>query len=466
MKMTLKELCGATGGHILKGSPEITACHITTASNVIKGDDLFIPIKGERTDGHKYIGSAFANGAAVSLTEYENTDGVPEGKGLILCKDNVKALQDIAGYCRKKYIKIPCVGITGSVGKTTTREVTSKALSGGLRVYTTKGNANSQIGLPVTVAETDPDAQIAVYELGISEFGEMEIISDIASVDTACITNIGVSHIAQFGTQQNILREKLNIIKNLPDGGFLFVNGDDPILKELTEERIHDMGLMTGKRVNIRTFGLSETCDVYAADIEKKDGCFSFTAVFNDNGENVRVSLSVPGEHMIGNALCALSVCRLYNVPLEKAAECLNSYKNFEGRGNIIERAGVRFINDCYNASPVSMKAGLKVLSDMDTKGRRIAVLADMKELGENEKEYHKEIGRFIKDNVPDLSVLFTFGELSEHISEEAAYPGIPVIRHFTDIEELKKELFATLTEGDLCFIKGSNSMGLSRILN
>lgn len=471
MNITIAELTEAVGGKLIFGDPSLTFRNITTASNLIKGDDLFIPIKGERTDGHKYIGGAFSGGAVCSLTEEpeveEGLRDFSDEKALILVDSTVAALQKFGAYFRKKYVKIPYVGITGSVGKTTTREITSAALSAGFRVYTTKGNANSQVGVPITVFETDEEAGIGVIELGISEFGEMEKISSLAAVDTACITNIGICHIAQFGTQENILREKLGILRELPDGGTIFVNGDDPILKELTEEKIHSYGYLPGKKVSVKYYGTGENSDVRAVNITKRNGCCSFDAIFKGLTEAVHVDLTVPGEHMMMNALCALSVCALYGVPLLEAAENLSQYQNFEGRGNRIERNGVGFINDAYNASPVSVKAGLAVLKDAEASGRKFAVLADMKELGEKEQEYHREIGEYIAENFPELPYLYTYGDLAALIAEAVRGKNVSVtVKSFTEIEALKEDLFREVKEGDLVFLKGSNSMGLKRVLS
>ena len=470
MRITIGELAEVIGGKVIYGKDTVSFSNITTSSNRIKGEDLFIPVRGERTDGHKYIAQALLQGAACSLTDreeiVEDLDRVTGEYGIVLCDNTVRALQKFGAWYRKNRVRIPYIGITGSVGKTTTREITAKALSAGFSVYTTKGNANSQVGVPITVFETDPEAGIGVLELGISEFGEMEIISDLASCDTACITNIGVSHIAQFKTQENILREKLLIIKNLPDGGTLFVNGDDPILRDLTEEKIHSFGLCKEKRVRVRYFGTGDNAEVRAENIRKENGCVSFDACFMESGVRIPVQLSVPGDHMVLNALCALSVCELYGVDLTGAARKLSEFENFEGRGNRITVNGIDFINDSYNASPVSVKAGISVLTELPAKGRRIAVLADMKELGENEILWHRETGAYINEKITGLDLLFTYGELAGVLGEEVEKKGKVKVSRFTDFDCLKKALFEELSEGDLCFLKGSNSMGLWRILS
>lgn len=465
MNITLSEICEAVGGRIVSGSPDLTVRNITTASNIIKGDDIFVPVKGAKTDGHKYITSAFNGGAAASFMSDPGVSGDLSGfsdKGIILVSDTVAALQAFAAYYRKKYVKIPYVGVTGSVGKTTTREMITRALSGGLKTYSTKGNANSQVGVPITVTETDPEAEIGVIELGISEFGEMEKISALAACDTCVMTMIGISHMAQFGSQENILKEKLKILSGSSEDTVLFVNGDDGILKNLTEEKIHAYGVAAGRKIDVRYFGTGENSHVRAIDIVKVNGCPEFTCVIGD--KEVRISLSVPGDHMVLNSLCAMAVADLYGVPMEAAARELSTFTGYEGRGNFVKLGQADCINDCYNASPQSMKSGLCVLRDTPCKGKKYAVLASMLELGQDEERYHREVGELISREFPELDVLYTYGELAKLIA--CGVKGNTRVETFEDLSGLKDRLNKELSEGDLVLLKGSNSMGLSKLLS
>lgn len=465
MKITLSEICEAAGGKIISGDPGLIVRNITTASNVIKGDDLFVPVKGARTDGHKYIASAFNGGAAASFMSDKEAAGdlsaFPD-RGIIAVSDTVAALQKFAAYYRRKYVKIPYVGITGSVGKTTTREMTARALSGGLKTYSTRGNANSQVGVPITVTETDPEAEIGVIELGISEFGEMEKISALASCDTCVMTMIGISHMAQFGSQENILKEKLKILSGSDKDTVLFVNGDDEILKKLTEEKIHGYGIAGKRKITVRYFGTGENADVRALDIVKVNGCPEFT--YASGNKRVRVALSVPGDHMVLNALCAMAVAELYHVSPEASADELSRFKGFEGRGNFVKLGPADCINDCYNASPQSMKSGLCVLRDTPCSGKKYAVLASMLELGDDEEKYHREVGELICKDFPELDVLYTYGDLAELIA--GSVKGKTKVEAFSDFNALRERLLTELSEGDLVLLKGSNSMGLSKLLS
>lgn len=465
MNITLSEISSAVSGKIISGVPGLVIRNITTASNIIKGDDLFIPVKGARTDGHKYIASAFDGGAAASFVSDRSAAGDLTGyadKGIIEVSDTVAALQRFAAYYRKKYVKIPYIGVTGSVGKTTTREMITYALSGGLKTYSTKGNANSQVGVPITVTETDPEAQIGVIELGISEFGEMEKISALAACDTCVMTVIGISHLAQFGSRENILKEKLRILSGSDKDTVLFVNGDDDILKELTEEMIHGFGIAVGRKIDVRYFGTGSNSSIKAENISKVRGCPQFDCVIGE--KRTRVCLSVPGDHMVLNALCAMAAADLYNVPLEAAAAKLSGFTGFEGRGNLVKIGPADCINDCYNASPQSMKSGLFVLKDTPCRGRKFAVLASMLELGPDERRYHRETGELINSSFPELDFLYTYGDLAKLIAEEVH--GKTKVKVFGELSALKAELESELSEGDLVLLKGSNSMELSKLLS
>ena len=446
----VSDLVRATGGRLLGGSPDREINHLSIDSRTMKGQDLFIPLVGEKNDAHRFIGQAVSNGAVAALTSEHNE--LPEGMScpLIRVADTKKALQDIGRFLRSR-LTLPLVGITGSVGKTTTREMTAAALSAGYRVFKTPANYNSQVGVPITISEIGKDDEIGVLELGMSEPGEMAVISDIARVDAALITNVGVTHIENLGSRENILREKLNIQNGLKKGGVLFLNGDNDLLKNVKARE----GFETV------TYGLGEENDYHAVNIEIRDGKPFFTMVHGQ--KKVPVSLQVMGEHNILNALAALAVADYFHVSLEKAAEKLHEFGGFKNRQQVYETAGITIIDDTYNASPDSMRAGIKVLSSLRNKGRRVAVLADMKELGEQELLFHREIGGFLsKEPVEEL---VTFGELAGEIGRgaaEARKEGLK-ITSFGQEERasMTRYLEQNLKPGDAVLFKGSNSMKL-----
>lgn len=507
MKITAEEAARAVGGKIISGQGDTVLENISTDSNRMKGSDLFVPIKGARVDAHMFMPGAKRNGAAAAFTAYD----IDELKALCLAHDKDcaaffdgsftlirvpdtrAALQALGSYYRDNYVRIPYVGITGSVGKTTVREMTACALSGSYKVYSTKGNANSQTGVPITVSETDEDAEIGVIELGMSEFGEMSRIARVVKCDIAAFTVIGVSHIGNLGSRENIMREKLHILDGMKKGSILILNGDDDLLS-LPSVRDYFPEEARDKDIQIVYYGTQDNSSVRAAHISSDGGIYSYELIID--GESYgRVTLGLPGEHMVGNSLAALAVAFYEHADMPAAIAALGRFTGLDGRGRIYRSSGITVINDAYNAAPQSVKAGIKVLDGIETEGRRIAVLADMLELGEFEADYHRELGAYIAANCPHVDMVMLYGRLSEHTasgirngltgnaaaadnnqagvqtSETAAHTdGVHNadaaahnidVRYFEDIEELKSAVRAELRSGDAVLFKGSNSMKL-----
>ena len=446
--ITVKQIVEATGGVLLSGEPAAELKHISIDSRNMKGADLFVPLVGEKNDAHRFIGQAFSNGAAASLTSEHEAYPADFKGALIRVTDTKRALQDIGIFLRKG-ITIPLIGITGSVGKTTTREMVAAALSAGYRVFKTPANYNSQVGVPITISEIGKGDEIGVLELGMSEPGEMAVIAGIAAVDMALITNVGVTHIENLGSRENILREKLNIQSGMKKGGLLLLNGDNDLLKDVK----------AGEGYETAYYGTGESSSYRAVDITFEEGKPSFTMVHGE--QKTPVKLGVIGEHNILNALAALAVADYYHVPLSKAAEKLSEFEGFKGRQQIYENQGITIIDDSYNASPDSMKAGIRVLASLHNRRRRVAVLADMKELGENELVFHHEIGVFLKEQPVDVVV--TFGELSKEIVRGMKDTKITTICFDEGSRaEMTEYLEKQLKTGDAVLFKGSNSMKLS----
>lgn len=450
-QITVSDIVKATGGRLLCGDETQGLSHISTNSREMAGQDLFVPLIGERVDAHRFIEGAFEAGAAATLTSEH--DAMEDVHPWIRVEDTKKALQAIGVYLRER-LHIPLVGVTGSVGKTTTREMIATALSAKYQVFKTPGNANSQIGVPITISEISSRDEIGVLELGMSLPGELTVIAKIAKVNMAVITNIGVAHIEQLGSQENIRREKLTIQDGMPEGGLLILNGDDPLLKDQKARE----GLQTVY------YGTGANCQYRAEDIVLENGCPAFTAVCKER--KIPVRLSVMGRHHVLDAMSALAVADACGVPLEAAAEKLGEFHGFKNRQQIYQRDDkVTIIDDTYNASPASMKAAIEVLDSMKTAERRIAVLADMKELGQESPRFHREIGTFLADHPVD--VLFTFGELAKEIEAGAKEANVGcTCYHFEaqDREALFETLSKSLRPGDCVLLKGSNSMRLQEI--
>lgn len=469
-EITAKQAAESAGGRVIFGDPGKKICHISLDSRKMEGKDLFVPIVGERVDAHRFICQAVNAGAQTVFTSRHHSEkevreaiesqcaAHPEWSRQALlstwiCVEDTKsALQALGAWCRNQ-TKIPLVGITGSVGKTTTREMVACALSAGFTVYKTPGNSNSQVGVPITVFNIPEEAQIGVIELGMSEPGEMAKIAQVAQTDCAVVTNIGVAHIEQLGSKENILKEKLHIQDGMAEDGVLFLNGDDPLLRGAVPDHGRERIL----------YGLWEGCDCRGEELHLENGFPVFTAVCG--GERVQVHLKVMGNHMVSNALAALAVAFRYKIPLQKAAAALEQFEGFKGRQQIVREQGVTIIDDSYNASPVSMKAGIEVLSSMAGVKRRIAVLADMKELGPDTAEYHREVGAFLKHQPIDQLVLM--GELAWEIETGLVRAGgkISCVKTST-LEETETWLAEEVREGDCLLFKGSNSMGLSKAVS
>lgn len=449
-QMTVYDVVKATGGRLLCGDGNTPLIHISINSQTMEGSDLFVPLIGAKVDAHRFIEQALANGAAATLTSEH--DMMEDSHPWIRVEDTKKALQDIGAFYRRRF-SLPLVGITGSVGKTTTREMVAAALSAGYRVYKTKKNLNSQVGVPITLAGLSSEDEIGVLELGMSEPGELTVIARIAEVDMAVITNVGVTHIEQLGSQENIFREKMTIQDGLKDGGILFLNGDDEHLKNAAAKE------------GCRTvyYGSGENCEYRCEDVCIHDGYPAFTAVHGET--RIPVQLGIMGRHNVSNAMVALAVADLNGVPMEAAAKKLEEFHGFKNRQQIYENHGVTIIDDTYNASPASMEAGLEVLNSMTNAARRIAVLADMKELGEQAAEFHRAIGRYIAAHPVDI--LFTLGDLAAEIEAGVRESGGScTCCHFDggDKEGLKAKLGEVLAVGDCVLLKGSNSMNLGEV--
>ena len=447
----VRDLVEATGGTLLSGNPDAEVSKIRLDSRQVEPGDLFVPIIGEKVDGHKFIPQVIQAGAAAVLTsehtEAEETEG---NAAWIRVSDTKNALQDIGRYLRAR-LSLPLVGVTGSVGKTTTREMIAAALSAKYRVYKTPGNSNSQVGVPITISEISEKDQVGVIELGMSEPGELTIIAKIAKIDLAVITNIGITHIEQLGSRENIYREKMTIQDGLKDDGVLILNGDDDMLCSTR-----------GKDgVNTIYYGTGANCDFRAEKINLNDGPARFTAVHGD--ERQEVVLGVMGHHNVMNALAAMAVCDQCGMTMKEAAEGLRTFTGFKGRQQIHAGEKLTILDDSYNASPASMKASLDVFKTLKPGCRHIAVLADMKELGEKYQEYHYEVGRYAAGSGLDMVV--TLGEACGKLAEGVrAESGIPVAE-FLEKEVMIEYLDSVVCDGDCLLFKGSNSMGLSQVV-
>lgn len=448
LNITVGDIVEAVGGRLLCGDASQQIEHISIDSRASQGNDIFVPIIGAKVDAHRFIEQALSVGCVATLTS-EHTEAEGE-KAWIQVEDTIEALHAIGALCRSR-ITVPAVGVTGSVGKTTTREMIATALSAGKKIFKTSKNYNSSVGLPITLSEMSNDYDMAVLELGMNVPGELGTISRLAQISMAVVTNIGVAHMEFYGSRERLCEEKLTIATGLKPGGLVFLNGDDPLLMQYR----HTVPFQ------VITYGTGENCDYRAADIHMEDGHYCFTLLHG--AIELPVKLSVLGIHNIGNACAALAVADQCGVDLADAASALYEFTGFANRLQRFEKDGLLVIDDTYNASPDSMKAGLDVLVGMNNTGRKIAVLGDMFELGSNSAAYHYQVGEHAAKLTMDEMVLV--GEMSAQIGKAMADLGSTCpVKQFTAREDAAGYLKETVKVGDVVYIKASNGMKLKEI--
>lgn len=444
MRVKISEILKATGGKLLCGDEGVVVTTFITDSRQAKAGAMFVPIRGERADGHDYIPAVLEGPAAATFTDHE----IPLGeKPIVLVKDCREALQKTAAWYREQF-QIPVVGITGSVGKTTAKEMVAQALSATFRVMKTAGNQNSQVGVPVTICGLRKEHTAAVVEMGVSMPGEMARIAAVVKPTCAVMTNIGVSHIEFMKTRENILEEKAHIADYLPEGGALFVNGDDDLLPTLKNT-------LGGKVV---TFGLGPNCDWRAYGLNEADKGTFFTCQ-SPAGEKTEVFVPAAGEHNVRNALAAMAVARYLGVPGEDAVRAISAYKAPAMRQQVVEANGLLIIDDSYNASPDSMRSAIDVLQSRKVSGRRVAVLADMLELGDFAQQGHREVGEYAREK--GVNLLVGIGPLSQEIANGYGEGA----QWFGTNQEAIAYLKETLREGDAVLVKGSRGMQTDQIV-
>jgi len=485
----VEQLVTAVRGELLTGDKNQLIKNIIIDSREREEDALFVPIIGEKTDGHKYVAGALSGGAKTLFMQKESTYkgeilklAGEAGACVVAVESTVTALQQFAAWYRSRF-EIPVVGITGSVGKTTTKEMISAALETEKKVLKTIGNKNSQIGLPLMMFYLDESYDIAVIEMGMSEVGEMRNLSFVARPECAVVTNIGVAHIAQLGSKENIRKEKLNIVNQFDNNSVLFVNGNDTLLHEtateITQKTItidcDKETLPVLKFTKAVTYGIGaevETTkyDVSAIDLITGGSGIGFTAVLreNDAEKRIPVQLKVYGNHNVMNALAAIAVAMRYGISPEKAAEGLAKYEPIAMRGQIKKEKEITWIDDTYNASPDSMKSGAQVMLSLEGK-RHIAVLADVLELGEASEGLHREVGAYLanlKEQGGVCDMLVTVGTQAAFIADEAKLCGMEKVQKFTSNAEAAAYLKENLTAGDVVLVKGSRGMHTEEIVN
>lgn len=450
VNITVKDVLEATRGELLCGNDNIELTDVSTDSRETKNGDLYVPIIGEKVDGHRFIESALEKASATLTSEHEGV--VDSSKPYIKVKDTQKALQDLGAYIRNRYT-MPVVGVTGSVGKTTTREMITAAISVGMKCFHTEGNYNSQIGVPITLSKMTGDYEAAVIEMGISDFGHMDILSNMVKPDICVVTVIGVAHIEYMKTQENIRKEKLSIINAMSEGGLLLLNGDDELLRAVKDDM----------PCRVMTYGCSDDCDFKGANIRIEDDLTVFECVHED--QTVTVRMNAMGKHNVRNALAGIAVAYNMGIPMDKTKDAFEDFSGLRQRVLKIENK-YTILDDTYNASPDSMKASIDVLCDMDVIGKKYAVLGDMFELGVNSLVYHREVGEYICNKKIDEVIVI--GEDSQEIKKaiEECETSYATTASFANNSEVAEYLKSKMNPEDVVLIKGSNGMHLNEVVN
>ncbi|MGG1629430.1 UDP-N-acetylmuramoyl-tripeptide--D-alanyl-D-alanine ligase [Rossellomorea sp. NRS-1567] len=449
----IKEICNMLDvKNDLSKFESVVVKGVSIDTRKIEDANLFVPFKGENVDGHRFVRNAIENGASAALWDV-NVPNPPEDIPVIVVEDPLLALQSLANQYRHE-LDLKVVGITGSNGKTTTKDIVANLLSVKYRVHKTQGNYNNHIGLPLTILSLPQDSEVAVLEMGMSGFGEIELLSEISQPDVAIITNIGESHLQDLGSREGIAKAKLEIVKGLKSDGLFAYYGDEPLLQG---------GVQTLNLKHVETFGRSESNTIYPTKINMDNKGSHFETSL---AEGETFFLPVLGVHNIHNALAGILIARKFGLSVDDMKEGLQSLKLTQMRMEMVEgKKGESIINDAYNASPTSMKAAIQLVSELEGFHTKILVLGDMLELGDQEEEFHQEIGQLI--NPEKVQHVFTFGPLGGFIGKGALENFSPDRVHsFTDKDSLTKELSSFITGEELVLFKASRGMKLEEVID
>lgn len=458
MIFQIEEILRATGGRLIQGYENTIFHGISTDSRTLQPGELFIPLKGARYDGHDFLREALEKKASGVLVEEEKVGDFRwngyRSKAVISVRDTLRALGDIAKYRRGKF-KSKVIGLTGSNGKTTSKEMISVCLEITYKTLKTEGNLNNLIGLPLTLLKLDETKEVVILEMGMNVPGEVRRLTEIAQPDVGLITNIQKAHLEGMGNLERIKEEKGELFRGIKDRGTIIVNQDDPMVIDLARNFL-------GQKI---TFGIENSADLMARDIKLrgKSGT-SFHLVFKE--KEMEVEIPLLGRHFVYNALSAIASAIIFGIELERVRETLKRFKSIPMRMEIIElREGIFIINDTYNANPRSMELALETLSEMRGKGRAIAVLGDMLELGTYSNAAHRDLG--MKVGKFSIDFLIALGEEAPVVVESAIKHGLGLEKAMVveSHQEAISILKNTIKQGDWILVKGSRGMRMEKIV-
>lgn len=445
LELNLQEIVKATNGALLKEAHVKEIKAVSTDTRKIEEGTMFIALKGENFNGNNYVLDAFNKGAKIAIVDEVKCDlnELKEDVALIKVENTGRALMDLAKFYREK-LGLKVVGITGSAGKTSTKDLVAAVLSDKYKVFKTKGNFNNEIGLPLMILELDSTYDVAILEMGMRGLGQIRELAEIASPDLGIITNIGISHIEILKTRENILKAKMEIATFFDKNNTLVVCGNDDFLGALPEAKY-----------KIVKTGVGESFEIGAKNIALEELSSKFTVY--DGEKEEEFSLDMPGEHNISNLMLGIAIAKELGVSFEEMKRGLNNIEATSMRLELIKKDGFSILNDCYNSSPVAVKSAIDVMKNIEGK-RRIAVLGTMRELGHKSEEAHEEIGKYAKEN--EIEKVLCFGDFSENIKEGYG-EGCTV---YENKEELIKDLLNIICDGDIILVKASRSLKFEEI--
>ena len=453
MNLKIKDILKCTGGKLIQGDENYECENFTNDTRKIEKGDTYIAIKGEKFDGNIFFEEAIEKGADTVILENKKIEKKYENKNIIIVDDTKKALQQIATAKRNLYKDLIVVGITGSVGKTSTKDMIYSVLSQKYKTLKTEGNFNNDIGLPLTILKLR-EHEVAVIEMGMNHKREISKLTKIAKPQLAVITNVGTAHIGNLGSRENILNAKLEILEGM-EKPKIVINNDNDLL--------HEWKNNLKENIEVHTFGIENKSDCMAENIKKSENNSEF--ICNINNEKIKINVPIGGDVFIINSLCAILVGKNLGLSDKQIQDGIENFELTKKRMEIIKlKNNITLINDSYNASLDSMKASIKYLSELKGK-RKIAVLGDLFELGDYSEKIHRKIGEEIVKNKIDL--LYLIGENSKYIKDEALKNGMNKnnIFYFNSKNEIINNLKNIMTENDIVLFKASNGMRLFEIV-
>jgi len=446
MHLTFRQLAEMTGGELIQGA-DIATGSVVIDSREVKPDSVFFAIKGDRLDGHQFVAQALATarGAVVSQVP----ENVPADKGIVRVADTTVALQNLARSIRERY-PFTLIAITGSAGKTTTKEMIATLVASERRTFKSWGNFNNLIGCPLCIDNTPDDAEVVVSEMGMNHKGEIAQLAGLTHPDVGVYTNIGPVHIEFFGTIEKIAEAKRELLENVKPGGTIVINADNE----------HVMNISRGFEGRKVTYGIDHDADFRGTNIRER-GLLGTT--FEVSGHTFELSL--PGRHNLENLLAAIATARAIGISWEGISRGVRGLKPASHRGVIIDAGGATIYDDTYNSNPYALGRALSLMTQADVSGRRIAVIGDMLELGEKELDYHRDAGKAIPRSV---NAVIAVGKRSLALLDGAREAGFGNgnLHHFDDALSAGEFLKTFIRPGDLVLIKASRGIGLDRIVN